>query len=362
MPRKIKINKKNIEAAVLGGAILGGGGGGWIEEGRELGSLAVEKGFSEILPIQAVPEDAILLTVSAVGAPSAGKSIVQPDDYVRAVELFVEKSRLKIDGLISSEIGGMAIANGWFQSAALKIPVIDAPCNGRAHPLGVMGSMGLHLAEDFVSLQTAVGGSLEKGNRVEAFFKAPLAEAARLVRDAAVKVGGGVAVARNPVAASYVRENGAPGAVAMALRIGKTLLANKNLGARKAVEEILKGLDGNFLAMGRVERLELKTVSGLDIGEILIKEGQRAYTLTFWNEYVTLEAEGRRIATFPDIIMTFDLETSMPLISAQIKDGDEIYVMTVPAEKLLLGAGVRDVEILRQVEKATGKEILRFRR
>jgi len=361
MSRKIKIDKKKVNAAVLGGAILGGGGGGWMEEGRELGGLALEKGFSEIVPIQSLPDDSMLLTVSAVGAPSAGKATVSPEDYVRAVELFIERSGLKIDGLISSEIGGMAVVNGWVQSAALKIPVVDAPADGRAHPLGVMGSMGLHLLDDFVSAQTAVGGSREKRNRVEAYFEAPLAEAARLVRDSAAKAGGMVAVARNPAAACFVREHGAPGAVAMALRLGNMLLLNKKLGPEKAVRKVLEKLGGKFLARGRVKKVSLKTVGGLDIGETKIKAGQKDHVLTYWNEYMTLEAQGKRIATFPDLIMTFDAETAMPLISVQVKEGLEVFVIAVPSEKLLLGAGVQDGEILRQVEKALGQEILKYR-
>ncbi len=362
MWRKIKIDGKKMEAAVLGGAVLGGGGGGWIEEGREFGRLALEKGFSEVLPIQSLSEDAVLLTVSSVGAPSAGKGIVNPDDYIRSVELFVQRSGMEIAGLISSEIGGMAVVNGWLQSAALKIPVIDAPCNGRAHPLGVMGSMGLHQDEDFVSFQTAVGGSREKGNRVEAFFEAPLLDASRLVRDAAVKAGGLVAVARNPVPASFVKENGAPGAVAAAIRVGKTLLQNKRHGAVKAVGKILDEMDGTFIIKGRVEGLKLKTLGGLDIGEVKVRAGRQDYMLTFWNEYMTLESEAERIATFPDLMMTFDTRTSMPLISAQVKEGEEIMVISVPSRNLILGAGVCDVEILRQVERAIGKDMARYRK
>ncbi len=83
--------------------------------------------------------------------------------------------------------------------------------------------------------------------------------------------------------------------------------------------------------------------------------------LTFWNEYLTLEEDGNRIATFPDLMMTFDAETAMPLISVQVKEGCDILVIAVPSEKLILGAGVQDTEILRQLEGAIGKGILKYR-
>jgi DUF917 family protein len=358
----MEITEPMIEAAVLGGAVLGGGGGGWIEEGRTLGRIAFEKGFRQILPIEDLPEDALLLTVSAVGAPSAGSEILEPGDYIRAVELFMEKTGAKIDGLISSEIGALGVVNGWIQSAALKIPVVDAPCNGRAHPLGLMGSMGLHRQSDFVSLQSAVGGSLNKGNRVEVFFEGPLAEVSKNVREAAVKAGGMVAVARNLISAGYVRKNGAPGAIKKALTLGNVLVKNKPSGPKKIFREIYDFLSVDFIVRAKVEKIAIKTEEGLDVGTVHLKGRTFLYELTFWNEYTTFEREGLRLATFPDLVMTFDSQTSMPLISAQMRERREVVVIAVPAEQLILGAGMRDDELLRKVEKASGKEIVKYRK
>jgi DUF917 family protein len=359
----MNIDKQTAEAAILGGTILGGGGGGWIEEGKALAYLALENGFSEIFSIRDIPDEDLLLTVSGVGAPSAGAALLKPVDYIRAVELFLEQTGINIGGLISSEIGALGIVNGWLQSAALNIPVVDAPCNGRAHPLGLMGSMGLTKKEDYISLQTAVGGRAETGNRVEAFFKGSLPEVSKKVREAAVKAGGMVAVARNPVSASYVKVNGAPGAIRMALEIGKLLLKNmrKMTDPEKTTKEIVFSLGGRFTAKGIVKKLELRTEDGFDIGKILLRERKKSFALTFWNEYMTLEREGERIATFPDLIMTFDAQTSMPFISAQVKENREVIMMAASAQKLILGAGMRDDRLLRIIEDTIGQDILSFR-
>ncbi len=346
---------------MLGGTVLGGGGGGWIEEGRKLGHLALERGFSEILSIDEIPEDAVLLTVSGVGAPSAGRDIVEPDDYIRAVALFIENSGLKIDGLISSEIGALGVFNGWLQSTAFEVPVIDAPCNGRAHPLGLMGSMGLAQQKEFISLQAAVGGSRERGSRVEVFFKGSLQDVAKSVREASIKAGGMVAVARNPVPARYVKEAGAPGAVAMAVNIGKTIMESRDVDPERALNRVLQSLGGSFYLRGWIEKIDLKTEGGLDIGNIWLKAEGMSCELSFWNEYMTLETEGYRIATFPDLIMTFDARSAEPLISAEIEEEKEVFVIAVPSEKLILGAGVRDMDLLRRVEETIGKEILKYR-
>jgi len=359
----MKIDKEAAEASILGGAILGGGGGGWIEEGRTLAQLALQRGFSKIHSLKDIPYEAVLLTVSAVGAPSAGSSILEPEDYVRAVEMFAEKTGIKIGGLISSEIGALGIVNGWLQSAALNIPVVDAPCNGRAHPLGLMGSMGLTKKEKYISRQTAVGGRAKSNNQVEAFFEGTLSEVSKKVRESAVTAGGMVAVARNPVPASYAKNHGAPGAMRMAFEAGRLLLkeTDNKISPEKIVEHIVSFLGGTFLAKGIVGKLNLRTEAGLDIGSINLKEGKKLYELTFWNEYMTLERDDERIATFPDLIMTLDARTSMPLISAQIKEGGEVFVMAIPGQKLILGAGMRDRGLLQLVEEAIRKDIVKYR-
>jgi DUF917 family protein len=360
--KEIGIDGETARAIILGGAILGGGGGGWIEEGLEMARLALQKKFSRVLPLTAMSPESLLLTVSAVGAPSAGRGAAQPEDFVRSVDFFIRETGLKIEGLISSEVGALAATNGWLQSAALNIPVIDAPANGRAHPLGLMGSMGLHRKKGYVSRQAVVGGMPGDGSRVEELYSGNLREAAKLVREASVKAGGMVAVARNAVPASYVRKNGAPGALGMAIDAGKIFLAAIESSPEKAINQVLNFFGGSFMIRAKVREVLLRRMGGLDVGRVEITCASTPYELTFWNEYMTLESRGRRLATFPDLMMTFDAETGQPLISAQLEEKKEVFVISAPARRLILGAGVKDARLLREIEEATGKEIVRFLR
>ena len=143
--------------------------------------LALDAGLPKLASLEELPEDAVLVTVSAVGAPAAAGQFCTPMHYVRAVELLKERG-LRVDGLITSENGGLASVNGWFQSAVLGIPVVDAPCNGRAHPMGTMGSIGLHAKLDYVSRQAAAGGNPETGKYVELAVAGSIVEASRLIR------------------------------------------------------------------------------------------------------------------------------------------------------------------------------------
>ncbi|MDH7513581.1 MAG: DUF917 family protein [Clostridiales bacterium] len=350
----LKVLPGDLEAFIQGGAILGGGGGGWIEEGRRLGRLSLERGFLGLAPLSFFPGEALLLTVSAVGAPSAGSRLVEPEDYIRAVELLIEKTKLKISGLIPSEVGALGVVNGWVQSAALGIPVVDAPCNGRAHPLGLMGSMGLDREKEFISYQAVAAGRRKKEKCFEAFFSGPLEKVSASVLEAARAAGGMIAVARNPVPASYVEKNGSPGALEMAFRLGKRFLREGPPELR--IKRVIHFLGGGYMTSGRVRKKRLEREGGLDVGQVELASGSRTFELAFWNEYMTLEEQGRRLATFPDLIMTFERETAHPLISAQLRTGQDVFLMAVPSRFLRLGAGVKNRRLLSRIEKAVGKK------
>ncbi len=357
-----------VEAAVLGGAVLGGGGGGTIEAGRRNGLLAVEMGVPRLVEIDDLPPDAVLVTMSAVGAPAATAQRVLPIHYVRTVELLVQRGEIRIDGLITNECGGSATVNGWLQAAVLGLPVVDAPCNGRAHPTGVMGSMGLHRVPEYVSLQAAAGGDPEAGRYVELFTRGSLEQAASLVLQASIQAGGLVAVARNPVAASYAREHAAPGAIRQSMTIGRAMLASRGAGPEATVEAAREALHGEVVARGEVVDVRLETVGGLDVGLIRVRADERQVAeLAFWNEYVSLDLVGpdpdgpaQRVGTFPDLLATFDLTTGQPLSSAEVAVGKRVAVLHVHRQHLILGASMRDPELLRSIEQATGREVVRY--
>lgn len=345
---------ETLEAAVLGGALLGGGGGGGIAEGRRLGELALERGGPLLADPDEVPSEGVLLTVSAVGAPSAPEKAVSPDQYVSAVKRFNDIFDIEVAGLITNENGGMATINGWLQSAVLNLPVVDAPCNGRAHPTGPMGSMGLDADSNYVSKQVAIGGDASRGRQVEVSIGASLEVAAQMIREAAVAAGGLVAVARNPVTADYALVHAAPGAIREAIQLGQLLTSDDPPSER--AEACADHLGGQVLHRGVVAAKKLESRGGFDVGRLEIDN----YELTLWNEYMTLERDGQRLGTFPDLIATLAVETAIPVSSAEIRPGDEVFVVWAPRKRLILGAGMRRRNLFKIVEDVVGKDIVSF--
>jgi hypothetical protein len=344
-----------VRAAAYGGAVLGGGGGGAIEEGLRLGRLALEVGQPRLVTLDEMEDQAVLVTVSAVGAPAAADQYLEPMHYVHALQLLTAHLDEPVAGLITNENGGLATLNGWFQSAVTGLPVVDAPCNGRAHPTGLMGAMGLNSVTDYVSRQAAVGGNPEPGRHVRFYVEGSLASASRLVRQSSVEAGGLVAVARNPVTVAYVRDHAAPGALQQAIEVGRALLGAGS--ALEAAEAVCGVLGGEVVCQATVTRLTLHTEGGFDVGQVELQGG---YELTFWNEYMTLERHGHRLATFPDLIATLSVAEFRPLCSAEVREGQEVLVVRVPRQHLRLGGGMRQPELFCAAEQAVGKDLIRY--
>ncbi len=344
------LDRETVRPLALGGGVLGGGGGGEVSEGLRLLELALELGRPTIRPFDELNGDMVVVTVSGVGAPAAADRDVRIADYLESIELFLESFGAPVAGMISSENGGFSSANGFVQSALTGTPVIDAACNGRAHPSGVMGSMGLHRLPDYVSKQAAVGGT-PSARRVRLYAEGALRSVDHVVRQAAVAAGGLVSVTRNPVEASYVGAHGAPGALTLAVALGELILLWEQKGARAVADALLEHFGaGEILAAGSVSAKSLRTEGGYDIGSVSVG-GVEA---TFWNEFMTVDEAGGRKATFPDLVFALDEATGLPLTTAEIERGREIVLAAVPKERLPLGSGVKDPDVLREVERVLG--------
>ncbi|MBW1713188.1 MAG: DUF917 family protein [Deltaproteobacteria bacterium] len=352
----MKIKLQTAEALVFGGAIMGGGGGGSYEEGLKLAQLALDLGSPQILSLREIDPQAWVITSSLVGAPAAKDKFVKPMDYVRSMAKVCGALDEQVGGIIQNEMGGLASANGLIQSAVLGLPIIDAPCNGRAHPIAAMGSLGLHARKGYHSVQAACGGDPDQGRRLELLVEGSLESCSALVRAASVQAGGFVAVARNPVQAAWLKDSAAVGGTRATISLGRVFLEALQSGSSPE-EKVAAHLGGEVVARGKVARIDLKSEGGFDLGLVVLDSG---HEMPFWNEYILIEAEGRRLYTFPDLIATFDLATFRPVSSAEIAEGMEVAVVAAKKDRLILGGGMRDRSLFLRVEEAVGRPVVPF--
>ena len=340
--------------ALYGGWFLGGGGGGTLEGGLQTLETALSYGGFDVCSIEELPEDATVLTGSLVGSPSAGGNSVTGAHCSRAYELYLRHAGRAPQAIITNETGAQSISNGWIAASANHLPVLDGACNGRAHPTGVMGAMGLDTVDAYTTVQTAVGGS--GASYLELCVLGGIESTSRMVRSASVQAGGFVTVLRNPVDAAFVRKNAALGALSMCMETGRLLRAHE--GRPDALLSALRDALGlRVLSRGAVSDFRLECRGGFDVGSCSVGQGVR---LTFWNEYMTVDRDGERMGTFPDLITLLRADSGLPVCSAQVRDGLDAILVKVPREKLLLGRAMLLAHLFVPCEEAVGSPIIPF--
>jgi hypothetical protein len=124
-----------------------------------------------------------------------------------------------------------------------------------------------------------------------------------------------IAMARDPMPVSWCLEHGAPGAIQQAIDLGYAYLKVKK--GEAAVKAAAKFLGGELVEKGRIAELKNEARGGFDVGTMTI-EGRKTWKLGYMNEYMTLELDGRRVSTYPDLMTTFDADGT-PITSTSLR-------------------------------------------
>lgn len=353
----VKLTQTTGKEILLGSWFLGGGGGGLPEGGQAVLEQVLRIGEVQFLEVCDLLPEEVIVTASLVGSPASTTSCVKEEHYRQVYDRFCRDYHKPIRAFTTNEPGGHSVTNGWMISALTGIPMVDAACNGRAHPTGVMGAIGLHADPAYRALQTAAGG--DGPREVSISVTGTVDTTSQLVRQAAVQAGGYVTVLRNPVSAEYFRQHASVGVVSQAQTIGRHWM-NSMDDLEKLLQTLKDLLDCRVLGKGRIQTVELKMSGGFDVGTFLLETAQSPLEITFMNEYMTAQRDGVRLATFPDLIAVIDQKTRQPVCSAQLKNGMDVVVVQVPRSNLILGRGMKLPELFLPCEAAIGKPMLSY--
>ena len=345
MPRKITL--EDVEALMIGGTILGGGGGGRPDIGLAAGRLAMELGGVELWSPEETPPEWRVITVASLGAPTQ-RGDTKYRHFIRAVQM-LRDAGVEFEGVIAAENGGYNSFGGWIPAAALGLPVVDTPGDGRAHPTSMMGSMGMHRL-DYKSVKAGVTEG------AETICWGTLQRTSNQVRFMASDCKAVIAMARDPIPVEWCLEHGAPGAIQQAIDLGKAYLKAKK--GEAAVKGAAKFLGGELIEKGKIVAVKNEARGGFDVGTMTI-EGEKTWEMSYVNEYMTLESNGKRVSTYPDLMTTFDVDGN-PVTSTSLKQGDIIYLVTAPKERIKVGDGNRYPEIYEPIEMALGKPMVKY--
>lgn len=350
MPRGL--TGDDLEAALIGGLVLSAGGSGqsFLARGRALGRMALDYGRVRLVGLDELDADASIIVATAVGAPGVADPRILPRDAVDAARRLIAVSGSKPRAVICGHVPGL---NAWLVAAALGIDVLDAAANGRGHPTVKMGGMGLASRPEVSIAQVACSAA----TRLSVIAEGDMVRTSNIMRQAAVANAGLIYAARGPLRAAFIRENGAIGAITFQLALGRAMLAAT--GAKRAAAAV-EFLGGALLLSGEVAHNSVAYDGGFDRGRIVVRGKGGEAVLGVYNEYMTAESDGRRVATFPDLIGTLDPATGEPVAVAELPPGSPVAVIIAHRSKFPLGKGALDPAVFGEVEAAMGADLVSY--
>jgi len=351
-----ELNHSDAIDAIWGGSVLACGGGGWVSHGELMAEMATRLGTPILCSVDEIPDDALVATVTAIGAPGARDWEIQPRDYVNALKLLMDHAPGPVVAVLTAQNGASTTLNGWIQSVMLGVKVLDAAGDVRAHPTGKLGGMGLTERPGYETVQAVAGGNRKLHGDLRLVAQGPIVTTSNVLRDVSVRVGGFIAAARNPVEAAWVKKHAAIGAITYALDLGKAMRAAESSGADAVIEATCKQTKGTILAKGPARiSTPMRTEGGFDHGAFEVG----GLTLRYLNEYMTVDRGQERVATYPDVITTLSTKTGRPATISEVRDGDSIAVFHVHRKHLPLSSSTTDKVALAEVEQIMGVELIK---
>ena len=326
-------NEDNLEAIAMGAGILGTGGGGNPYIGQLRARQAIkEHGPVTVLDPEELPDDAQVICVGGIGAPTVGIEKVRDLQSLYALRAIEEFTGKKATALISNEIGGSNSVEPLIPAAMTGLPVVDADGMGRAFPEFQMKTFFVY---GVPCCPMAIAD--EKGNTVVIPETISPAWAERLARAVTVQMGCVACYAVAPMTAEQVRRTAVLNTLSLARNLGDAVITARVRG-EDPIESILGTCPGKILFNGKIADVDRRTTAGFARGSLSI-EGLADYNgerlaIEFQNENLIARRDGQIVCTVPDLICVVDSETGEPVTTELLRYGLRVIVLGLPAPDL----------------------------
>ena len=322
------IGIQEIEDIALGAALLGAGGGGDPYVGKLVAMGAVKEcGPVTLLDPEEVPDDALLVPIAMMGAPTVlGEKGIGGGEYQTLYNLVSQFFGKKIYAFMPIEAGGVNSMLPIAACARLGLPLVDCDGMGRAFPelqmvtftIGGMSSTPMALTD-------------EKGNSVifETITNKWTEELARAVT---MSCGGSVSVSLYPMTGAQMKAYSVKNIVTRSQKLGEAIRTVKNCADDVTPEEhFLQFSEGYKLFKGKIADVLRETRGAFNFGKVMLEgigecKGHQAY-VEFQNENLTATVDGEILATTPDLICLVDTETFTPVTTDALKYGKRVLVI-----------------------------------
>ena len=328
------IGFSEIDDIALGASLLGAGGGGDPYIGKLMAMSAIKEcGPAKLLEPNEVPDDALVVPIGMMGAPTVlGEKGIGTNDIPALHEMVTEMFGREIDAFMCTEAGGVNSMMPITAAARTGIPLIDADGMGRAFPELQMETMALG---GVVCSPCAIVD--EKNNRVivEASDNRWAEDLARAIT---VRCGGNVSTCMYIMDGKTAKEYSVHNTISQCGRLGRIIRNAKNAKGITPEEYFLREAGAFKLFSGKITDVRRSVNGAFNRGEATVTgveqyAGKKA-VIAFQNENLACYVDGEIKVTVPDLICLVDVNTFMPVTTDRLKYGKRVLAVALPCNHL----------------------------
>lgn len=322
-----KIGLSEIEDIALGAALLGSGGGGDPYIGKLMAIGAVKEcGEVTMLDPEEVPDDALIVPIAMMGAPTVlCEKAINGGEYRALYDMVRSFYGKDVYAFMPIEAGGVNSMLPIAAAARIGIPLVDVDGMGRAFPELQMVTFTIGGVN-----ATPMALTDEKGNTV--IFKTITNKwTEELARAVTMSCGGAVSVSMYAVDGRTLKKYGVRNIVSRSLRLGKALREIKKAEEKDTEKTFLSVTGGFKLFKGKIVDVLRETRGAFNFGRVVLEgigecKGRSAY-VEFQNENLMCSVDGKIVATVPDLIALVDTGTYVPVPTDALKYGKRVLVV-----------------------------------
>ena len=328
----------DLDAIEIGAAILGTGGGGNPYIGKLRCREELKKGRRiPVIPLAELPNDALVVSLGGIGAPVVGvEKIEEGEECLRALRALEKELGVKVDALISAEIGGANSMEPMLTAAQAGLPVVDGDGMGRAFPEMQMCTWSIYGHREAPAAMAD-----EKGNIVIIRNTPDDVWLERIARSVVVAMGAAAGLATQPMRGDFVKRAAVPNTITQALNLGRAVLQAHETNA-DPVQTVIEQERGKLLMTAKIIDLQRHLKGGFAVGHMAL-EGFGDFLgdngrIDLQNEFLVFWRNDLVEVCTPDLIVVLDSDTGLPITTEMLRYGQRIAVLGLPAHPLMRSA------------------------
>ncbi len=330
-----EVTLADTHALAIGAGILGTGGGGntyigrvWLEH-----ELKKRGGSIKIIPVDAVPDEALTVAIGGMGAPTVGiEKFPKGDEYQNAVKALETHAGQKMFALVIGEIGGSNALRPLICALQMGLPVVDGDGMGRAFPelqMDTFAIAGLSLTPMALS---DVHGNVSILHQADSMYRVEA-----YARSLTIEMGGSASLAMPILKGKELKETIIKDTLTLARDMGDAVLQARKRGLEPS-DDIASLGNGRVLFRGKITDVERRTTQGFARGKLKLAafgEPNDQMEIVFQNENLVAWHNGEVVCTVPDLICIVSLEDGEPIGTEMLRYGLRVAVLGLPAPKEL---------------------------